>query len=515
MRITYLGHAGLRLQTAAAEVICDPWFSPEGAFQASWFQFPDNSHLTSDPSLFRPKVIVISHEHLDHVDPWFLKQVPAEVPVVVPRYSSPVLRRKIEVAGPREIIEVEHWEPRELADGLSVFFVPEESPMNHDSGMVFVGEEGVVLNINDARLSPAQLRNIRASIGRPVDVLALQGAGASWYPICYDYPEERQREMSKRKRMAKLAYTARAIKAVDPVAVIPFAGPPCFLDPELAQFNDEIDEGIFPDQQQVADWLSEHKFKNAVVLLPGDTWDVEARQKRADPHWNGFSFAERRSYIEDYARRRREHVEAVRSRHPVPSESLWVPFRDYFERLLAMSPYFNQKINMRVRFDIIGPGGGDWAVDFRTGSSGVFSTAGDCAYTYRFESRWLPPLLDGSVPWEDFFLSLRFAASRDPDVYNDHLLGLLKFAEPEALAAVERFETEMDTEHWMTIHAEDKTYRIKRQCPHAGLDLEDLGEVLPGKILRCLGHHYEFSLETGKCLTGHCPDLTIDAQHHG
>jgi UDP-MurNAc hydroxylase len=506
MRITYLGHAGLKLETVASTVLCDPWFSPEGAYQASWFQFPDNSHIITF-NIFRPKTIVISHEHLDHVDPWFLAQVPDDVPIIVPRYPSPALRRKIEAAGPREIIELDPWETRGLADGLSVFFVSEESPMNHDSAMVFIGDGQVLLNLNDARLSSAQFRSIRAKVGRPIDVFALQGSGASWFPMCYQYPEGRRKEISHRKRMAKLAYTARAIKTVKPTAVIPFAGPPCFLDPELAVFNEEMEDGIFPDQQQVADWLTRQGLKNAVVLLPGDVWDVTECAKVADSYWDGFSLANRQPYLEDYARRRRPQIEVVRARYPLPRESLWEPFRAYFERLLAMSPYFNRRISIRIGFEVAGPGGGSWSVDFRPGSEGVSPTIEDCAYKYRFESRWLPPLLDGSVPWEDFFLSLRFTAWRDPDVYNDHLLGLLKFAHSEALAAVEQFETGIDSGQWITIHSEGQMYRIQRQCPHAGLDLQDLGEVLPGKILRCLGHHYEFSLETGECLNGKCPAL--------
>jgi UDP-MurNAc hydroxylase len=140
----------------------------------------------------------------------------------------------------------------------------------------------------------------------------------------------------------------------------------------------------------------------------------------------------------------------------------------------------------------------------------VFQTAGDCAYRYRFASRWLPPLLAGTVPWEDFFLSLRFQASRDPDLYNDHLLGLLKFAHPEALEAVERFETSVQTDERITIRADGCTYRIQRQCPHGGHDLLESGEVLAGRILRCLGHHYEFALDTGECVNGTCPPLASD-----
>jgi UDP-MurNAc hydroxylase len=68
MRVTALGHAGLKVETRSAALLIDPWFSPEGALQGSWFQYPDNSHLI-DPTLFQATAVVISHEHLDHVDP--------------------------------------------------------------------------------------------------------------------------------------------------------------------------------------------------------------------------------------------------------------------------------------------------------------------------------------------------------------------------------------------------------------------------------------------------------------
>jgi UDP-MurNAc hydroxylase len=507
VKVTHLGHAGLKIETDGATVLVDPWFSPEGAFQASWFQYPDNSHLLS-PSLFEPTAIIISHEHLDHVDPWFLARVPSHIPVIIPRYPSAVLRQKILSPRCREIIEVSAWDRVDLCGGGSLFFVSEESPANHDSAVVIQANGHTLLNMNDARLSPMQLREIRAMAGGIIDLLCLQGAGASWYPVCYDYPDARRNELTRRKRLAKLSYVARVIKVVEPVAALPFAGPPCFLDDELFRFNAEMESGIFPDQQQVADWLAQREIANVVVLMPGDGWNLETRTKEADPTWIDFSLAERWPYLRDYAERRRPFIEAVRARHPDPSESLWEPFQAYFERLLAMNPYFRRKIAMRVGFDIIGPGGGEWAVDFRPGSEGVFKTQSDCAYRYQFASRWLPPLLTGTVPWEDFLLSLRFKAWRDPDLYNDHLLSLLKFAASQPLKAVEQFETSMVAKEQITIHAEGRTYRVQRRCPHAGMDLLESGEVLQGRILRCLGHHYEFALESGRCVNGTCGALS-------
>ena len=108
------------------------------------------------------------------------RPIAARVPVVIPAIRPHSLLRKVLSGGPRQVIELEAWEQLELAEqGLRVFFVREESPINHDSAMVVLAA-GTVLNMNDARLSPGQLRRI-CSIATQVDVFALRAAGASWY----------------------------------------------------------------------------------------------------------------------------------------------------------------------------------------------------------------------------------------------------------------------------------------------------------------------------------------------
>ena len=510
MRITATGHAGLNVETARATLLIDPWFSPEGAFQGSWFQYPENSHLLG-AKLARPTAIVISHEHLDHVDPWFLAQVPNSVPVIIPRYPSPVLKRKILKGGPREIVEADQWEVVSAVDGVELFFVS-EPPMNHDSAIVVRADGYSLLNLNDARLFPVQLREIRRMLGGTVDAFAFQGAGASWFPMCYGYPPEKARELSRRKRLGKFAFCLKTMRIVEPVIGLPVAGPPAFLDPELFALNREMeDPGVFPDQQQIADWLRGHGVDNTAVLLPGDAWDAGSRAKIADSHWDDFSFEDRWSYLEGYQARRRAAIACVRSRFPQPRESLFEPFARYMEGLLGLSPYFNARIDMRVGFDITGNGGGQWAVDFRSAHQGIGTGLDDCGYLFRFESRWLPSLLNGDTPWEDFFLSLRFEARRHPDRYNDHLLGLLKFADRESLSDVERFETTERSSETISVHSEGQLYTLSRYCPHAGNDLLETGEVLPGGILRCLAHHYEFDLRSGQCITGNCDPIRVSS----
>src|SRR5271155_3103754 len=252
MLITSLGHAGLQIEHLGSRLQIDPWLSPEGAFQGSWFQWPDNTHLI--PRLEAPDSVAISHEHLDHIDPWWLAKLPQGTPIYVPRYPLGVLREKILASGQTNIHEIEPWQDVEVVPGVKLFFVSERSPMNHDSAMVLRTAESVFVNANDARLCPLQLHEIRSKVGH-INLLALQGAGASWYPMVYHYSDAQRKELSHKKRMAKFAYVVQATRAAEPDLVLPFAGPPAFLDDELFHLNSEMDEGIFPDHEQGADWM--------------------------------------------------------------------------------------------------------------------------------------------------------------------------------------------------------------------------------------------------------------------
>jgi UDP-MurNAc hydroxylase len=509
MRITALGHAGLIVEASGATILVDPWFSPEGAFQASWFPYPDNAHLLDEPALRAPTAIVLSHEHLDHVDPWFLARVPPTVPVFVPRYPSRALVDKIRAGGERTIVEAEPWAPLEIAEGCSAFFVREASPMNHDAAIVLEADGSTLLDLNDARLSAVELREIRRRLGGRIDAFSFQGAGASWFPMCYGYEAAEERRLAERKRAAKLQYAAKCLDVLQPAAAIPFAGPPAFLDRELFGHNAQQEGGIFPDQEQVADWL-EGRGHPCVVLLPGDRWDTDRCAREPDPAWSGFRFPDRWSYLEAYAERRSDQVSAVRARYPPPDDSLWGAFEEYFSTLIDMSAYFDERIGMQVGFEVTGPGGGTWSVDFAARRVRPERVEGGPCVAYRLESRWLAPILERRVPWEDFFLSMRFAVRRDPDRYNDHLLGLLKFAEPEALADVEDYERALASEERITLTIEGRPYSVSRFCPHAGNDLLETGEILPDGVIRCLAHHYEFDLHSGRCLNGDVGPLDVE-----
>ena len=99
----------------------------------------------------------------------------------------------------------------------------------------------------------------------------LQFSGAIWYPMVYELPEAAKTAFGKQKRDRQFDRTLRYIDDLKASWVFPIAGPPCFLDDELWQFNDIFgDEGnIFPDQSVFLAEYAKIGRDNGVVLLPG------------------------------------------------------------------------------------------------------------------------------------------------------------------------------------------------------------------------------------------------------
>ena len=510
MRIKYLGHAGLRVDGADVRLLMDPWLSERGAFQASWYQFPANAHLDRS-ALLECDFVTVSHEHLDHMDLSVLANLPPATTVLIPRYPSPAFRDRLAAAGVRTVREVPGWQKFRLNDeGDWLTFIPEQSPMCHDSAvLVFVGGASL-LHCNDARLTAGQARRAAIECGGKLDVLAVQMSSATWHPICYDYPAEQIAEIGAIKRTGKFRAVSRLVRLVKPEVAVPFAGPMCFLDPEVAMHNQWLRApGLFPDQRQAADYLADRLPGQEVsVWMPGDEYHPLSARHVADSLWRDFDFSKTDEYLAAYASARREEIAAVKAAFPEPGPELRDAFVEHFRRLGEMSPYFLERVDMTVRFEVSGAVDGRWDVDLR--SEGVrvdlHGRASRPEYCFRLDSRWLAPVIFGQISWEDLFLSLRFSVSRDPDIYNDYLIGLLKHAEPQALACVEAYERGRSTDEKIIVQSAGGRYEISRYCPHAGEDLA-IGSIVADGIIRCLGHNLEFDLASGACINARCDPL--------
>jgi UDP-MurNAc hydroxylase len=272
--------------------------------------------------------------------------------------------------------------------------------------------------------------------------------------------------------------------------------------------------GVFPHQGQALTWLQERiPEQSALCLLPGDAIELGSEAVTRSPEWADFSLDDCDDYLDRYARQRSDDISATYARYPDPpsGSALYERFEDHFMRLGGMSNYFLERIGMTVRFEVAGDAGGTWDVRLGPDGVGVDRAKGRLAsYGFAVEARWLDAVLTGEIRWEDLFLSLRFSAWREPDLYNDYLVGLLKHADPSALAAIEEYETGRDPDDMVVLRdrTRDRDVAVSRYCPHAGEDLSE-SAVLSDGVLRCLGHNFEFDLESGECLNARCSPLKV------
>jgi L-ascorbate metabolism protein UlaG (beta-lactamase superfamily)/nitrite reductase/ring-hydroxylating ferredoxin subunit len=509
--IAFLGHAGLAIDADRFRLLADPWFSRSGAFLASWHQFPRNDHLDTR-TLLDADWVAVSHEHLDHMDISTLRRLPARTRVLIPRYPAPTFRDRLRAGGISRVVELQPWEPFPLdTRGSWIAAIPEQSPMCHDAAFLIVADGHAVLDCNDARLTAAQARRAKHLAGGRLDVMALQTAGASWHPICYDYPPEIRADIEADKRVGKFRSVMRLVRATEPELAVPFAGPPCFLDPLLRRFNASLRApGIFPDAEQSVAWLSEHLPRQRwASFRPGDRLDLATGVVTPDPTSAAFSYSDGiEEYLDRYARDRADAIAAVHEAVGYPASELAGRFVQHFSGLATLSPYFLSRIGMTVRFEVTGTGGGTW--DVRMGDDGLHvdldGGATNPRYTFTIAGHWLGAVLAGEIAWEDLLLSLRLTARRTPDEYNDYLIGLLKHANQPALRAVEAYETRRTDDERIIVHSGGRAFEIGRYCPHAGEDLA-VGAVVEDGVVHCLGHNFAFDLETGRCVNARCDPL--------
>jgi UDP-MurNAc hydroxylase len=277
VRATSIGHACILIETVHGSILCDPWFVP--AFFGSWFVFPRNDRLPADlvERIERPQYLYISHLHGDHLDEAFLADhVNRGATVLLPGFPTDELERRLRTFGFHDFVRTTDGEIVRLG-GLDVAIHVETSVTDGpggDSALVVSDGTTRLVNQNDCRLhDPGDLTR-----HGPVDVQWLQYSGAIWYPMVYDLPDDERRALAAAKVESQFARAIRYVEAVGARVVVPSAGPPCFLDPDLFGLNvvtgDEV--SIFPDATAFLERLAKDGIETGVLAVPGTTIDVTA-----------------------------------------------------------------------------------------------------------------------------------------------------------------------------------------------------------------------------------------------
>ncbi|MFI5957193.1 Rieske 2Fe-2S domain-containing protein [Cryptosporangium sp. NPDC051539] len=496
--MTGLGHASALIETAHGSVLCDPWVNP--AYFGSWFPFPDNSELDWD-EIGKVDYLYVSHLHRDHYDPENLKRISKSATVLLPEYPTDELHDALHDLGFTKIFRTVNGEVHDL-DGLKVMIQALKSPTDGpigDSSLWLDDGNLKLLNQNDAR--PTELSTF-AELGH-VDIHMLQYSGAIWYPMVYELTDHAKQVFGEQKRARQFDRTIRYIDDLKASWIVPIAGPPCFLDEQLWQFNDlGTDPGnIFPDQQVFIDHLQEKGYDNGVLLLPGSKADFAAPGAPVEhPYEPSSVFGENKEqYLRAFQERKKGVLEAEKASWSHPEIDLFPALKEWIEPLLAQADKLAAGINGPVRFTAADAERGDvdLVIDFVEREVRLYD--GERA-RYRFTApRNLIEHLVAihEIDWvNSLFLSCRFSAAR-VGPYNEYVYAFFKCLSEERLTYVEGWYAEQSTDDE---DCEIDGWAVQRRCAHLKADLTRFGKVEDG-VLTCQMHGWKWRLKDGSCLT--------------
>jgi UDP-MurNAc hydroxylase len=328
-------------------------------------------------------------------------------------------------------------------------------------------------------------------------------------------PERAKQSFGTQKRQRGMDRCRQFIADVDATWVIPSAGPPCFLDPELRDLNDDHGDpaNIFPDQMVFLDQMRRNGNDGGLLMIPGSVADFTGRELNSLEHPLPTAEVEaifttgKADYIADYAERMAPVLAAEKARWaPATGESLLEPLRAKFEPIMLQSDQICDGIGYAVELRV---GPETIVVDFP--KRVVREPIADEKFRYGFEIA--PELVrtvlrDDEPDWVNtIFLSTRFRAWRVGG-YNEYLYTFFKCLTDERIAYADGWFAET---HDDSSDVELGGYTMQRRCPHLKADLSKFG-VVEGSTLTCNLHGWQWNLETGRCLTTKGHELRCSRQ---
>lgn len=236
MKVTFIGHASIFIETHGITILSDPWWKGP-CFGAQWWLYPEPFIEV----LHKQKIdyIYISHGHHDHFHPSTLNSLSRDSTVLIARGLD--LRDHIEKMG-FSVIEVK---PDEVFQLKSNVLARIRETKNGDTLMtVFDGEE-VCANLNDAvhALDRFERANIISWLKHQhpiIDYLFCGYGTASHFPNCYEVPGmDKEKTAAKRQSYFNHIW-ADIAQEINPRYAFPFAADFVFLEKELFWANQPV-----------------------------------------------------------------------------------------------------------------------------------------------------------------------------------------------------------------------------------------------------------------------------------
>jgi UDP-MurNAc hydroxylase len=408
MHVTYLGHAAILVEADGKRILMDPWLT-DPTYHGSWWHYPALRIGVRD--LPRIDYLYVSHEHPDHFDPPTLAQLDRNIQVVIANFRRKRFHDRIRAIGFENITELEFGVDFKCpATSLTLRLIPPDRPWD-DSAILLRDGRTTVLNVNDCHLDEATLMSLGEN--HDIDLAFLTFTGASQYPGCFDFglaTKLARCHASKTAHLDEFVNWARLLKAK---RAVPAAGNHALLAEDQLFLNTPA----YANTPGEAVAALEKALPDVEVLQmnPGDEWSPKEGLKRLEP---APDWSRRMDHIEAMSRQMRGRIVEYFASEPAPSADLYDRFHEYFDDLLGRDLDTTARIGISTWWQVTGPNGGDWTIDFGRKKGWVRRGIPD-QWNLRLT---IPDKLvylgvSEQAIWDNVVLSFRLRLARQPDRY--------------------------------------------------------------------------------------------------
>lgn len=267
MKITWVGHACLLVETAQTKCLTDPWLS-DPIFGGSIRHIPPRAHGFDD--IPAPDIICITHCHFDHFHEDTLRRIDKKTPIVIPWSPIREIKAELEKLGFTDVRQLKPWKSQVFRD-LKITAVPSIG-VPEEVAYVIEGEGKAVFDAADCVFEP-----IAEEIGKKFQL------DIGFIPFCgWDHAGLMGMEPEKKWKPDYDAL-AKACREMGLRYVVPAASNAFWFPEELRWLNDRVCPGQATEFMDAVARIGDGKMR-PLSLNPGDQWLGDGEKVLSAPH---------------------------------------------------------------------------------------------------------------------------------------------------------------------------------------------------------------------------------------
>ena len=390
--IELVGHATLLVRSGGRALLTDPWLvDPMGC--GSGFHFPPLVH-DAEAVAAETDAIYISHIHPDHFHPPSLELFAKTTPIYIGDYTRKDFRDAVAELG-FPVLEVP-FQTLAPVEGtpfrIAIVEHDYDESAAYDSSLVVETPEYTLFENNDCFLSDEKYRWVASAFD--VDFAFLGYSAASFFPICFEMPEDEKQRLLDEAAERRYRDFVHAAELLAPRVAVPFASGARFLLASALWKNVSFNSPV--EALRRLDGCG----ARGAILNPGDGLRLDGS---VDRHAPILEQEDELPALESYARSVQPWVERVQREAAVPQPGLVDRFAEHVLGLWrSVGPQVPGVADTVIAYVLTGDEEERFYFDFTAADGRVFRRGEPERYDmrYTYPAGGLQLVLDGEIDWD-------------------------------------------------------------------------------------------------------------------